>query len=158
MWKQQWSRTYLSAVWVCVSVHFCACYQVWVRQCVNFLSMQHALARSIQSWGCSFICLRKAECQGVATMHGFDHKTIVTQIKKMKQGKQLICGQLKLLPDLWCQARINAPRNLLQFYYVLSCWNYWSTAIRCFLNRAEIVNEKTPAIANWVFIYTSLSN
>lgn len=34
------------------------------------------------------MCLRKAECRGVASLQDFDHKTMVTQIKKTQQENE----------------------------------------------------------------------
>lgn len=51
------------------------------------------------------MCLEMAECQIVATLQNFDHKTSVTQIRH-ERIKQLICVQLL----------INEPEPCYSFY------------------------------------------
>ncbi len=116
--ERDWSAAAGACAYLCISVHViistCSlpeCVSVWI----FYLCSTLLLTVSIPSRECSFICLGKAECQGVATLQDFDHKTMVTQIKKRhsKRKEQLICGQLKLLLDFWCQPKKNAPRTLL---------------------------------------------
>lgn len=49
------------------------------------------------------MCLRKAECQGAATFQDFDHKTMVTHIRKTQQENKAA--------DMWA---IKAATTILE--------------------------------------------
>lgn len=59
------------------------------------------------------MCLRKAECQGAATFQDFDHKTMVTHIRKTQQENEAA--------DMWA---IKAATTILE--PVLEKWTQYT--------------------------------